>query len=241
MPPDKMEGRLSCGQSVADMVEWRPVVGAETHVEVSSDGRVRSIDRVVVDTLGRVRFRPGVALKQVRLQTGYPAINIGRRMVRIHTLVAAAFLGPRPSEAPYVLHGNGIKADNRVQNLRYGTAKENMADSIRHGVIKHGEARHGTKLTRRAAETVLALERKASTTRLSHAFKVSATTIRHIQRGRCWTDAKACSVTTAWERLRLAEQAPLAAALSFLLVASWFAAENARLAALLHPPSPTGP
>lgn len=49
-------------------------------------------------------------------------------------LVMLAFVGPRPDGLD-VCHGNGNPADNRLENLRYGTRSENMRDALRHGTI----------------------------------------------------------------------------------------------------------
>jgi hypothetical protein len=46
--------------------------------------------------------------------------------VSVHSLVAAAFLGPRPSPAHHVMHLNGDVRDNRVANLRYGSPAEHV-------------------------------------------------------------------------------------------------------------------
>lgn len=46
--------------------------------------------------------------------------------VTVHSLVAAAFLGPRPSPAHQVMHLNGDVQDNRLANLRYGSPAEHV-------------------------------------------------------------------------------------------------------------------
>src|SRR5690606_32157657 len=56
-------------------------------------------------------------------------------------LVAAAFLGPRP-EGSEVCHINGDPADNRVENLRYGSRSENVLDQVRHGVHNNARKTH---------------------------------------------------------------------------------------------------
>lgn len=64
----------------------------------------------------------------------------GKRKARhfnIHTLVALAFLGPRPPWA-LVCHINGDGHDNKLENLYYATPKQNMADAKRHGTLKNG-------------------------------------------------------------------------------------------------------
>jgi hypothetical protein len=62
----------------------------------------------------------------------------GRRQHFVHRLVAAAFIGACP-EGHVVAHGDGDRANPRVENLRYATAVENEADKIRHGTQTRGE------------------------------------------------------------------------------------------------------
>ena len=62
-------------------------------------------------------------------------------MTDIHQIVLEAFCGPCP-DGMEVLHGNGIRTDNRLSNLRYGTRSENNADSIRHGTHPHSSKTH---------------------------------------------------------------------------------------------------
>lgn len=62
-------------------------------------------------------------------------LKIGDSMKRalVHRLVCIAFHGPKPSEAHQVRHLNGVRSDNRADNLRWGTAAENAADRKLHG------------------------------------------------------------------------------------------------------------
>ncbi len=55
-----------------------------------------------------------------------------RTGIKVHHMVAAAFLGPRP-DGTEVRHLNGKPADNRPMNLAWGTRSENQLDSVRHG------------------------------------------------------------------------------------------------------------
>lgn len=112
--------------------EWRPIAGFEGYYEVSSLGRVRSLDRIVPQRPGFTRFAKGVILS-TPLSAGYPQVTLRApglvRYVKVHILVAEAFLGLRP-DGHQVLHGNADKTDNRVANLRWGTPKENYLDAV---------------------------------------------------------------------------------------------------------------
>lgn len=65
----------------------------------------------------------------------YVALRKSGRTIRrpVHQLVLEAHVGPRPEDFQLVRHLNGVTHDNRLENLRYGTFKENVADTIRHG------------------------------------------------------------------------------------------------------------
>lgn len=66
---------------------------------------------------------------------GYNTIHIGKKNVPIHRLVATAFI-PNPEHKQTVNHINGIKTDNRVENLEWCTVKENNQHAWRTGLAK---------------------------------------------------------------------------------------------------------
>lgn len=112
------------------MATWRTVPGLPDY-DVSSDGGGRSRR----GWGGRSSIAPK-PLFPVRNHDGYLVVSLvgphGRRQYFVHRLVAMAFLGPIP-EGHVVAHGNGVRHDARLNNLRFATPAENEADKVRHG------------------------------------------------------------------------------------------------------------
>ena len=115
---------------------WREVKGHEGNYQVSDAGKVRSVNRVITDTTGRVRRLKGKELAQALNPAGYVTVSIsqmGRKTTRcVHQLVCEAFIGPRPPNLQ-VLHGPKGQVVNSVDNLNYGTPSQNALDRARDG------------------------------------------------------------------------------------------------------------
>lgn len=126
---------------------WKPVVGFEGAYEVSDHGDVRSIDRTwtQVSRFGTLHEHTckGRILRAGIGSNGYLTVTLGRGNSRtVHSLVAAAFIGPRPDGCE-VLHCDGTRTNNHVSNLRYGTRTENILDAVRSGTWVTAERRAG--------------------------------------------------------------------------------------------------
>lgn len=154
---------------------WKDVPGYAGHYSVSNRGEVFSVRSQKV-------LRPGV------LALGYHQVQLcfqGKRaQVKVHRIVALAFLGHPPTPLHQVAHNNGNPADNRVENLRWTTAQENQLDRRLHGTAMFGEANPRAKIT---AEDVAVI--RASTKRncdLARAYGVSWSQIYSIRRRKTW-------------------------------------------------------
>ena len=113
--------------------EWR-VVPSCPQVEASSWGRIRRKDHIGImphggsraytsePTYGTVRRAHKTAAHSYR---GYIYRGIGN--VKVHRMVCEAFHGPAPHGKPYVLHLDEDAHNNRPENLKWGTQKENLS------------------------------------------------------------------------------------------------------------------
>jgi hypothetical protein len=123
---------------------WVTVPGWEGFYAASTLGRIRSLARIIAYPSGPVRSLRSRVLRPTVRPDGHLEVRLSRngqgQTRTVHSLVALAFLGPRPPGLE-VCHDNGDPRDNRPGNLRHGSHASNMADVVRHG--KH----HGLNKT----------------------------------------------------------------------------------------------
>jgi len=120
------------------MEEWKQCKGHARNYEVSNLGRFRNrFSQAVLSTRkhGAKRAYTGVT-------TCYKGFT---KVVLLHRLVGEAFI-PNPLNKPFVNHKNGIKTDNRLDNLEWCTRSENMQHAWNTGLCK--PAKHQPNLMR---------------------------------------------------------------------------------------------
>jgi AraC-like DNA-binding protein len=145
------------GEKVVDLPGeiWKPVPGFDGY-EVSNKGRVRSY---LANFTGTRMEEPRLKSFSSVNKGGYmsaPLMRNGEMVLRkLHHLVLEAFVGPRP-EGMQTRHLDGNPANNCVENLAWGTAKENGEDRVRHGSsARSGNRRRGEQ----SANAILTNER----------------------------------------------------------------------------------
>lgn len=115
---------------------WKDIKGFEGIYQVSSFGNVRSYHK----RGGQHRYyisKSPILLSGVLWSNGYYFVTLRNngiiRPQSIHRLVADAFL-PNPNNYSDVNHKNGIKTDNRVENLEWCTRSYNIKHSFDNGL-----------------------------------------------------------------------------------------------------------
>lgn len=140
---------------------WKNAIGYDDY-QVSNKGNVRSFKRVASRPNKKaIGLFPKVLNLNYDLQYARVEVwaNDRKCILNVHRAVAKAFI-PNPFNKPQVNHINGIKADNRVENLEWATNAENMAHARATGLIsQNGDNSVKAKLTK---EQVLKIREMAS-------------------------------------------------------------------------------
>lgn len=114
---------------------WKAVTGFEDKYKVSNMGQVKTFNFM---NTGKERV-----LKLTPCKKGYLKVNLYKKdkhiNVQVHRLVAQTFI-PNIDNKPQVNHIDGVKTNNRVDNLEWVTGQENIKHAIETGLTKYTDA-----------------------------------------------------------------------------------------------------
>jgi NUMOD4 motif/HNH endonuclease len=165
--------------------EWRDVGGYEGRYKVSDMGRLKSYLKDENGYILKHGFNKwGYCIHQIKDHAGH------FKGCMIHRLVANAFI-LNPLNYPEINHKNGIKTDNRVENLEWCTPSQNKIHSYRvlHPDIQKGDKNPNSKLKSDEVLKIyeMALSGKYENVYIANMFKISITTVRDIRMGYRWS------------------------------------------------------
>ena len=175
------------------MEQWKKIEQFNYEYEISSYGRIRSVENVIVRGNGWKYTRKSKILKP-SASGGYlrGAVCVNKKMIqyKIHRLVALAFI-PNNENKAEVNHIDGNKLNNHVENLEWCTRQENIEHCILNKLQKpfKGEEIGNSKLFE---FQVIEIRNKFkprvySRAKLAKEYNVSEATIKDILYKRTWT------------------------------------------------------
>lgn len=174
---------------------WKPIPEFAGAYEVSDQGNVRSMNRTI-----KMKNRwggytcvrhTGKMLRRGTNRHGYKTVMLSKQGIArtgyVHRLVLLAFIGP-PQIGQECRHLDGDAANNRLDNLCWGTAQQNSDDKVAHGSMAKGKKIHGTILTEKDVMWIREehANKGTSITFMSHALGVSTATVSLALSGKNW-------------------------------------------------------
>ena len=157
------------------MEEWKEIPGFEEY-QVSDLGRVKSLK------YGKEKILKGGKCLGGYYRVGF-WINGKPEFHSRHRLVLMAFVGLPPKDIQ-ACHNDGNRSNNKLSNLRWGTAKENCADRKKHGTESVGCKNGQSKLNEKQIREILNIKEnyKMSHCEIGLLFGVSPSTIDRVVR-----------------------------------------------------------
>ncbi len=141
-------------------------------------------------TRGRWGHLRSIKMSQKTTKKGYKAVCLrvgqGQKDKRVHRLVLEAFVGPCP-EGMQSRHLDGDPANNRLDNLAWGTKAENESDRKKHCTVPRGQDNPAAKLTEEKVKEIRRLlSLNQSMQSVARMFGVHKDTIRNIKKRKKW-------------------------------------------------------
>lgn len=142
-----------------------------------------------INRVGDIIGMRGKMLKPWKVK-GYPMVELNHSGIAVHRLVALTFI-PNLKGKPQVNHRNGIKTDNRVENLEWCTNQENQNHAVENDLKCTGTNHPSAKLNPEEVKNIRNLsEEGLSQRKIAKIYGVTHSTIGQLLRGKNWKNAQ---------------------------------------------------
>ena len=176
---------------------WMDIPGWEGKYQVSADGEVKSLSRLVPyqDTFRTKKekiLKPRCSGRPSPEGKHYQEVvlcdNTRRVAIKVHILVARCFVN-NPNALPCVMHKDDNPENNSYSNLKWGTVSDNNKDRDMKGRTYRPPSECPlTTLTKTQADEVkaLAIEAKMTQEEIGKLYGIAQTTVSKIKLGISW-------------------------------------------------------
>ena len=171
---------------------WIDVKGYEGLYQVSNLGNVKRLDGIIVTKRFVVKPKLGKILNLTIKDNGYLSAMFSnknnKKRFYVHRLVGLAFL-ENPENKKTINHINGVKTDNRLENLEWCTYSENLNHAIFSKLRKSGHEVYNCKLSKEkiiAIRRLYSINKKFNKLKLSKKLGISDGTIHRIIRNKTY-------------------------------------------------------
>ena len=174
--------------------KWLPIKGYKGYYEVSNKGRVRSLDRTIINSRGKKYKLKGKILKPSDDDRGYLRVCLTKKNKpknkKIHKLVAQHFVkNPYPKKYIVINHKDGDKYNNYADNLIWCTYKMNSIHAVVNGLLVF------TLTVEDVIEIKKLIDEGLSNKSIAKKYKVTVSTINRIRNKTIWETIKLKEIT----------------------------------------------
>lgn len=117
---------------------WKDIQGYDGIYQISNYGKVKICEHIIY-TKDNVLIKVKERIMKTFITRGYEQVILQKngksKHYQVHRLIAQSFI-PNPENKPQVNHINGIKTDNRLENLEWCTQRENQIHAYKTGLQK---------------------------------------------------------------------------------------------------------
>lgn len=183
------------------MEYWKDIINYRNLYQVSTSGRVRSVDRYITQkhtNTSYKRFIKGRILKYHINNKGYCLVGLSKngkvKEYLVHRLVLETFIGLNENYN-IVEHNDNNPLNNHISNLVWSSPEINMRHCFEQGRAKipkfQGENHPRAKLTEKQVKTIkVRLKKGELGTHIAKDYNVSRRTIYDIKNNRNWVHIK---------------------------------------------------
>jgi hypothetical protein len=162
--------------------DWTKLEGYSENHLINRNGQIKSLSRKNMRT--EKILKPGLG------GNGYYTVTINGKTHLVHRLIATTYI-PNPLKLPQVNHKNGVKTDNRIDNLEWVTAEQNIQHSFQVIGRKYISPKVRSSKAKKKLNERQVIKIRYGHTMLKHKdiaaiYDIDESTVSDIRRGKSW-------------------------------------------------------